>query len=167
MKMWKKKRNGIALFAVVAVLLAGIGGLIYTYQQNYVENKIIATVDQRCKDFGTCQIDLAEVFTAFEWDTVSIFVGGDPRQVYDELGVESDAAEGGIVFSKNDKPVKVDLSGYVDLDTPTRIGYYFNRKSLDDPCYVSLPHDNAVVNVEKHEHRGQYYYELYWSDDPE
>lgn len=140
--------------------------LDYCKQTELRGEKILAAFDQRCKDIGICEIDLAEVFTAFEWDTVSIFVDGDMRQVYDELGVESDAADGGIVFSKDKKTVKIDLCGcQFPEDVPARIDYYFNRKSLDDPCYVTLPHDHAIVIVEKNKFRGNYYYKLYLNDD--
>lgn len=151
----RHKRTFILVLVVVAAIF------LYTHRISYIEWKLVSAINQHCAEEGECDIDLAEVFAGFEWDTVSVFVAGDPLEVEAVLGVYNDTSDG-IVFSREGKPVKKHLSSYgFPEDIPPLISYYVERANPYLPCYVSFPREQAVVHAEKYRfHDGSYKYSI-------
>ncbi len=156
----KKLRNG--LFALFIIEIA-ISLLISTtcHQENEFEAKLISTVNSILENEGECVVDLSTLITEFEWDTVSIFVGGNPTQIRENLKIDTDISDG-IVFSLKGEPVMVATSTYqFPKDTPPTVGYSIERTNADDPYYVNLSADNASVLVIKYvASDGRYCYTL-------
>lgn len=143
------KKKVIVILFVMATLL--MGGIIYatTHRLSYIEEKLVTAIDQCCEQEGECKIDLAEVFTEFEWDTVSVFIAGDSAQLMD-LGVYSEISDG-IVFSQNGRPLKTHLSCYAfPEDTPPLVSYYVERSNSYSLNYITLPREHAIVRAEKY-----------------
>ena len=158
MSVHKKKRYIVVLLTVC--ILCAVFFAIYK-RQNYIPSRIITAIDQRCSGEGECSIDLAEVFTGFDWDTVSIFMAGNTRQIEDALGVYTEISDG-IVFSKDGDPVLTHMSFYqFPQDVPADISYYVHREKPSDPYYVSLPFQNAIVHAEKYMYNDDYKYTIY------
>lgn len=156
----QNKRKIIMVLAVTMGLL--VGGIIYsnTNRLSDIERKLVAAIDQYCEEEGECDIDLAEVFGEFEWDTVSIFVAGDTAEVMD-LGVYTEISDG-IVFSREGQPLKKHLSCYgFPEDIPPLVSYYVEQTNLYSPHYISLPREQAIVHAEKYRFRdGSYRYNI-------
>lgn len=90
-------------------------------QENTIEREIVNAANHRLPEEGMCVIDLAEVFSEFEWDTVSVFVGGNSKQVEAALGVKADVCDG-LVFSLDGNPVAIAMSAYqFPTDTPQKL----------------------------------------------
>lgn len=145
-------------FILALVVVAGI--FFYTHRLSYIERKLVTAIDQYCEEEGECDINLAEVFGEFEWDTVSVFVAGDTAEVMD-LGVYTEISDG-IVFSRDGQPLKKHLSCYgFPEDVPPLISYYVERTDPYSPHYISLPREQAVVHAEKYRfHDGSYKYNI-------
>lgn len=139
------------IFALLVIVLLLAGDIIYTntLRFNYIEKKIVSAVDQYCEGVGECDIDLAEVFTDFDWDAVSVFIAGDTAQIMD-LGVYTEISNG-IVFSKKGKPLKTHLSCYkFPEDIPPLISYYLEQVDRYSLHYITLPRERAIVHAEKY-----------------
>lgn len=135
-----------------------------TPQRNAIESRIISSVDQHLKDEGVCEIDLAVLFDDFDWDTVSIFVAGNSKQIKDALGIDTEISDG-IVFSMNGVPVRQSTSFYqFPKDIPPDLAYSIDRMNLENPYYISLSKEHAVVQVQKYSYKnGTYKYSLFVS----
>ncbi len=156
-----KKFGTVVVVLVTCLLLLGTV-FAQTNQHSDIERKIIVAANQCIDGEGACEIDLAEIFTGFEWDTVSIFVGGNSKQIRENLGIDHDISDG-IVFSLNGKPIRVATSTYqFPQDVPPDVGYHIERASAEAPYYISLSRENAIVLVKKYAfHNDQYKYLVY------
>lgn len=157
-----KSQKGKVIISLIVIVVLLVGCVVYlnTHRRNYIEKKLVSAIDQYCREEGECDIDLDEVFTEFEWDTVSVFVAGNTAQVMD-LGVYTEISDG-IVFSVKGRPVKKHLScyGFPD-DIPPLISYYLERDDPYSPVYISMPRDQAVVHARKYRYQdGSYKYNI-------
>lgn len=136
----------LALFMFLFILLF----ISYTQHNiNHIESKIVAAVDCILEGEGDCELDLSILFTEFDWDTVSIFVGGNPAQIQSHLQFYPDISDG-IIFSLDGQPVMVSTSTYnFPDDIQPQIGYYVEREKVNDPFFVSIPIEEAKIQVEK------------------
>lgn len=168
------RRRALSLTCLLAALLMLAGSLVcaslhrYGFiERSFIERNLVAAIDSLCSEEGSCEIDLSEVFSNFEWDTVSIFTAGNPAQVM-ELGVYSEISDG-IVFSRDGKPLKKHLSTYgFPEDVPPLISYYLESDSPDAPHYISLPRAQARVRAEKYRfHDGSFKYNIVATDLPQ
>lgn len=161
--IWAKRsrKEKIFLLLEIAVLITGAIVYLSAHRLSYIEQKLVSAIDQRCDGEGECEIDLAEVFTEFEWDTVSIFIAGDTAEVMD-LGVYTEISDG-IVFSQEGRPLKKHLSCYAfPEDIPPLISYYVEQNGPYSPHYISLPREQAVVHAQKYQFSdGSYKYGIY------
>lgn len=133
---------------------------IYTSRQNPIEKKIIAETNKRIAGEGKCELDLTIIFNEFNWDAVALFVAGNSRQIKDVLGIETVASDG-IVFMLNEKPIQVAMSAYIfPDDIMPKVSYCVGHESKEDPYYIILPRENAVVSVEKYISDGHYKYRI-------
>lgn len=146
MKVWIK-RTLIVLLSMAIVLVCV---RICTSMQNPIEKKLIAEADKYIADKGTCKLNLATVFNDFDWDAVALFVAGDSQLIKDELGIETVASDG-IAFMLNGKTIQVAMSAYIfPDDSMPKVSYCIAHETENDPYYIILPHENAVVSVEKY-----------------
>ena len=161
--LWAKRsrKERILLLLEIALLITGAIVYLNAHRPNPIEQKLVSAIDQRCDGEGECEIDLAEVFTEFEWDTVSIFIAGDTAEVMD-LGVYTEISDG-IVFSQEGRPLKKHLSCYAfPEDIPPLISYYVEQNGPYSPHYISLPREQAVVHAQKYQFSdGSYKYGIY------
>lgn len=155
------KKRCIILLSLAAI---GIFALVYNALKLSpgFENKIVAFVDAQLNAEGEISVDLSMLVTEFEWDTVSVFVGGNPSQIQEYLHVYPDISDG-IVFSLNGQPVMVAMSTYeFPADIPPRIWYDIERNDIESPYFVSLPFEKSTVQVKKYlASDGNYHYLLY------
>lgn len=160
--IWAKRhgKKRIVTSLITAGLIIGVLVYLNAHRLSYIEQKLVSAIDQRCDCEGECEIDLAEVFTEFEWDTVSIFIAGDTAEVMD-LGVYTEISDG-IVFSQEGRPLKKHLSCYAfPEDIPPLISYYVERNGPYSPHYISLPREHAVVHAQKYQFSdGSYKYSI-------
>lgn len=156
MLLTKRRMRVFLVFLIIAILF--IGWLLFqnTRRYSYIEKKLVAAIDQQCREEGECDIDLGKVFAELDWDTVSVFVAGDTSQIL-ELGVYSEISDG-IVFSKAGMPVKEHLSCYgFPQDIPPIISYYLDDSVPASFHYVTLPREQSVVHAEKYHFHGNIY----------
>ena len=161
--LWAKRsrKERILLLLEIALLITGAIVYLNAHRPNPIEQKLVSAIDQRCEGEGECEIDLAEVFADFDWDTVSVFVGGNTAEVM-ELGVYTEISDG-IVFSKAGEPLKQHLScyGFPD-DIPPLVSYYVERSGPYSPYYISFPREQAVVHASKYQFQdGSYKYSIF------
>lgn len=159
----RRLRSWLISLALIGTIL--IAACVFARQNVHstIEKRIISAANQSLSAEGQCDIDLGNVFADFEWDTVSVFVGGNSRQIRDSLQVDSDISDG-IVFSDHGKPVMVEMSTYgFPEDVPPDVGYYVERIQADDPYFVGRPREDAVIHVKKFRaHNGKYKYLIYF-----
>lgn len=160
--MAKHKKESFLTFVTVLVSVTVVLVITHARQIGDIEYRIVSAVDQSVSETGTCKLDLSQLFPEFEWDTVSVFVAGNPSQIYDVLKVDSDIFDG-IVFPKEGQPLKCAMSTYqFPQDELPTITYYVERTTTNAPYYVSLTHDDAIVSVDKMiDENGNYKYTLY------
>ena len=156
-------RNWLILSTLIGIILIAVCAFALQNTHSTIEKRLISAINQNLPGEGQCDISLENVFADFEWDTVSIFVGGNSKQIHDLLQVDSDISDG-IVFSYHQKPVMVEMSTYgFPSDIPPDISYYVERIQADDPYFVSRPRDNAVVRAKKYRfHDQKYKYLIYF-----
>ena len=152
-------------FIVVALLAILITASVAITQRNKFtfRTRIVTATDRIVKDEGECALDLNILFADLEWDTVSIFVAGNSKQIQDSLLVDNDISDG-IVFSDNGKSVMLEMSTYDFLnDELPLVSFYVERTQPDDPYYVSKSRDQAVLHVKKFiSYNGTYKYLVYF-----
>jgi len=152
-------------YSIFALILAAIIIVsVHCVQMNKqsFEKKIVSTADRMITDEGECDINLDELFSDVEWDTVSVFIAGNTKQIRDSLMVDNDISDG-IVFTHNGKRVMLEMSTYDFLhDELPLISYHVIRSQDDDPYYISRSRDQAILHVKKFiSYSGKYKYLVY------
>ena len=101
MKTRREKKRVIRL-----LILCMLCSIFFSHirERDYVQDRLIAEIDRQCSGEGECMLDLAEAFSDFAWDAVSVYMAGNSRQIREALGVYTEA-EDGIVFSKDGIPI--------------------------------------------------------------
>lgn len=164
MKTRREKKRVIRL-----LILCMLCSIFFSHirERDYVQDRLIAEIDRQCSGEGECMLDLAEAFSDFAWDAVSVYMAGNSRQIREALGVYTEA-EDGIVFSKDGIPILEHQSWYqFPQDIPADVSYYVIGEDADDPYYVTLPFENAIVHAEKYKFLEDYKYKIlvYCSQD--
>ena len=156
------KRKTLCLGVIIVLLLSV---LIYIYSRsNMIEEKLTSAIDQICAGEGECILDLNDIFTDFEWDTVSIFMAGNSKQVIAKIGVDPDVSNG-IAFSKNGVLQQIDMSTYdFPMDAPPHISYSIEQSHPYNTYCISLSKDRAKVKASKYLWNGVLKYSI-WLDD--
>lgn len=154
-----KKYGKSALAALALVLSIAVCVSMRLHKRQEVERRIIKATNRSLAGEGECDIFLADIFDDFEWDSVAIFVAGDPVQIKNALKIENDISDG-IVFLKAGQPVKMAMSTYqFPQDKPPTISYYVERENNNAPYYISMTYDEAIAHIEKYMFRdGKYRY---------
>ena len=149
---------GIA-FATIMIAI-----VYFTNRNNYsmIEDRIITAVDEILSGEGECDIDLDKAFWDYEWDTVSIFVAGNTKQIKDELNVDNDVSDG-IVFSSHGEPIMIEMStyGFPEEKLPV-VSYNVIKAQSNGLYYTTRPRDNSTVHIRKSVYRGEFRYTLYF-----
>lgn len=160
--MVRHSRKLSMILILILVLMIVVFSITHKQHSNSIEKRIVAAVNQYIPDIGECELNLSELFSDFEWDTVSVFVAGNPSQIYDALKIDSDISDG-IVFSKDGQPIKWAMSTYqFPKDELPTLTYYVERTMPNDLYYISLTCDDAIVSVNKRtDESGSYKYILY------
>ena len=153
-------RYAILALILIAILTAGI--LCIQVNRPSLEKRIIMAADRMIIDEGECNIDLSELFDDVDWDTVSIFIAGNAKQIRNSLYVDNDISDG-IVFTSNGKRVMLEMSTYDFLhDELPLISYHVVRTQDDDPYYESRSRDQAILHIKKFmSNSGEYKYLVY------
>ena len=162
--IYNVKRTHIVLFIFIVLGIAAAGSVIQLQNyNNYFENKIIAATNRIVPAEGQCDIDLSALFTDFEWNTASIFIGGNSKQIREALQFDNDISDG-IVFANDEENVMVSMSIYDFLhDELPKVGYTVNRTQNNDLYYTSRPREQAILHVEKfRDRKGKYKYLVYF-----
>ena len=151
----------IMCIAFVTIMIA----IIYFTNRNnnsMVEDRIIAAADEILSGEGECDIDLDKVFWDYEWDTVSIFVAGNTKQIKDALKVDNDVSDG-IVFSSHGEPVMIEMStyGFPEEKLPV-VGYNVIKTQSNGLYYTTRLRDNSTVHIRKFVDKGEFKYTVYF-----
>ena len=153
-----------AVIMGIAFVMIMIAIIYFTNRNNYsmIEDRIITAVDELLSGEGECDIDLDKVFWDYEWDTVSIFVAGNTKQIKDALKVDNDVSDG-IVFSSHGEPVMIEMSvyGFPKEELPV-ISYNVIKAQSDGLYYTTRLRDNSTVHVRKSVYRGEFRYTVYF-----
>ena len=154
------KRVVIVLIVIITLVLIVL--IDKKPKTTWVEQKIIDAINQNNSgNIGECEIDLSDVFTDFQWDTVSLFSAGNSKQVEDAVGIYPDVSNG-IVFSLDGVHQLIDLTTYsFPNDEPPIVSYYIERTDLTSLFYSTLSRDNAVVHGEKYKWNEKYKYSVW------
>ena len=150
----------LIIISIITIVLVFI--LIHSYQKKYfIPNKLIYAIDQAIPDGGDCHLYLADVFSNFDWDTVTIFEPPYRKELNERLQIENREGQDGIVFSLNNHPIYIHYSSYqYNLHEPATISYTVNfRKTDANNNYVSLSKDFSYVKATKyryHDVNGNY-----------
>lgn len=92
--------------------------------------------------------------------TVSIFIAGDSVEILEDLGVHTEF-EDGIVFSRNNEPIKTHMVFCYDSNTYPRLSYWIER-SPEGSYYKSYSYNNANLRAQKiKQDNGNFRYVLY------
>lgn len=153
-------RYAVLVLMLITILTASI--LYMQGNRPSLEKRIITAADRMIIDEGECSIDLSELFDDVDWDTVSIFIAGNAKQIHDSLCVDNDISDG-IVFTFNGKRVMLEMSAYDFLhDELPLISYHVVRTQDDDPYYESRSRDRAILHIKKFmSNSGEYKYLVY------
>ena len=157
MKTKREKKRVIRL-----LILCILCSIFFSYirERDYVQDRLIAQIDRQCSGEGECMLNLPEVFPNFAWDTVSMYMAGNSRQIREALGVYTEAADS-IVFSRDGIPILEHKSWYqFPQDIPADVSYYVIREDAGDPYYVTMPFENAIVHAEKYKFLDDYKYTI-------
>lgn len=148
----KKSRFVVSIIILCLILLFAIMN-VFGVKRSFIEQRIITKCNENVKQTGKCYLDLALLFDDFDWDTVSIYVSGNNKQLSKELGIYNEFSDG-IVFSLRGTPVFKASSTYsVPEGEPPTLLYSINQSDNHEQFFVTLTKDCAVVCVEK------YYYQ--------
>ena len=150
-----------ALAAIVIIFYAYtfMNVFVLPNQRTTAEKRIISAADRQIDDEGMCVIALDEIFDDIDWDTVSIFVSGNRQILKEELHIDVDIADSGIVFSHCSEPVLTDTSVYDFLHNSNDEVTYSLSTDDADLYYISVPKENASVQVTKYrDSHGDYRY---------
>lgn len=151
----KKSRVVAAVVSIIALCLVLLFALtnVFGVKRSFIEQRIITKCNENVQQRGKCYLDLALLFNDFDWDTVSIYVSGNNKQLSKELGIYNEFSDG-IVFSLRGTPVFTASSTYsVPEGEPPALLYSIDQSENPELFFVTLPKDRAVVCVEK------YYYQ--------
>lgn len=131
--------------------------------ESVIKERIINATNKELPYEGECEIDLNVLFADYDWDMVSIFIGGNSKQIREELKIDNDISDG-IMFSKRGEPMLLALSTYDFIDDKVPdVGFYVERNQTDDPYYISRERLNALVHVRKFcDYDGTYKYLVYF-----